>query len=67
MQDVPAYSEQADQVVVEKTLISQNDDKENTYSEIIYIKYENETYENAAWYVYGLIENGFQTDEKYIF
>ena len=64
MTDVPEYSDEADKVTVEKITISTNEDKDVTYSEIVYIYYKNETYENMTWYAYGLVEDGFVMDEN---
>lgn len=64
MKGVPEFSDEADKVTVEKTSISTNSDKDITYSEIVYIYYENETYENMTWYAYGLVQDGFEMDEE---
>jgi len=64
MKGVPVFSEKADLVTVEKTAVSTNADKKVTYSEIVYIKYKNETQENVEAYVATLVSKGFIEDTK---
>lgn len=64
MTDVPEYSDEADLVTIEKTIISQNADKEVTYSEIVYIEYKTATTAEIDAYVTALLEEGFIADDS---
>lgn len=64
MKGVPEFSDEADLVTIEKTIISQNADKEVTYSEIVYITYKTATTAEIDAYVAALLEKGFIADDS---